>query len=423
VALGVLVPNTAFAADPSIVVNWANSVDDDLGILQVSVTSDQAITHLKAHVLSPTTGEEVAATEDFVLNSGTAENGVWRTADTFKLGQLDAYPVTIDATAADGTEVTADRIGALAYYARTLFDPLTPNRPTVDYAHRSVTVSGRLLSRNPGTRELTAFAGATVWSDYRVYDRSGNTTDIGAVELRSDADGRFAFRRTLTGKADFDAYYTQQSEFPGYVGSISDRLTVGVTPSPVRVTATAAPNKVDAGGQVTVSGQATWKSPSGWQPLTGAVFFLDTPWGSPEVTTDVSGNYITTVTPSVSANIVVRYEVHDPFMGDGTSKPLKVTVVQPSDIREFDAQPGDDPGTVRVSGVLEFPGVQSPGDSAVDIQFSPDGTTWSRKATLPNNNGLSGLVPANRPGYWRAHYRGASGFQPATSEAVYSAPR
>ena len=142
-AFGLAVPNTALAADQP-VVNGANSDPDDPGILEVSVTSAQAITHLKAHVLSPSTGAELAATEDFVLRSGTAEDGVWATKDTFKLDELGYYPVTVDATAADGTQVTADSAGHLTYYAQTSFDPLTPNRQTVTYDHRDVTVSGRL---------------------------------------------------------------------------------------------------------------------------------------------------------------------------------------------------------------------------------------------------------------------------------------
>jgi hypothetical protein len=423
VALGLPTPGSAFAADPSIVVNWANSVDDDLGVLQVSVTSAQAVTHLKAHVLSSDTGEEVASTEDFVLNSGTAEDGVWRTKDTFKLEHLGTYAVTIDVTAADGTQVTADRVGGLSYYARTVFEPLTSDPAAVDYAHRDVTVHGRLMTRSPGTRELSPFAGATVWVDYMVYDRNDNPTDNGGAEAHTGADGRFSFTRTLTGKADFDAYYSYENEFPYYIGGISDTLTVGVKQAPVRVTAAATPDTVDAGGQITVSGQATWKSPTGWRPLAGAVLFLDAAPGTPEVTTDADGHYSATVVPYVSTDVVVRYEVQDPFMGDGASKPVKVTVVQPSAIRDFEAARGEEAGTVEVSGDLDFPGPESPGEATVDIQFSTDGTTWHREATLPADHHFSGTITADQPGYWRAHYPGATMFQPATSDAVHVDPR
>ena len=419
--LGLTTPAAAFAADPSIVVNWANSVDDDLGVLQVSVTSAQEITRLKAHVLSSDTGEELASTEDFVLDSGTAANGVWRTKDTFKLDHLGTYPVTIDATAADGTQVTADRVGGLSYYARTVFEPLT-YPATVGYARRDVTVHGRLMIRSPGTRELSPFAGATVRVDYMAYDRIDNPTDDGGGEAHTDADGRFSYARTLTGKTDFDAYYSYEYEFPYYIGGISDDLIVGVQQAPVHVTATATPDKVDAGGQITVSGQATWESPTGWKPLAGAVFFLDGAPGTPEVTTDADGRYSATVVPHVSTDVVVRYEVQDPFMGDGVSEPVKVTVVQPSVIRDFEAARGE-AGHVEVSGELDFPGPQSPGDAAVDIQFSADGTTWHREATLPADHRFSATIAADQPGYWRAHYPGATMFQPATSAAVYVDPR
>jgi hypothetical protein len=420
-ALGITTPHTAYAADTP-VVNWAGSVDDDLGVLQVSVTSAQEVTHLKAHVLSPDTGEEVASTEDFVLDSGTAEDGVWKTKDTFKLDHLGTYPVTIDVTAADGTQVTADRVGGLSYDAQTVFEPLTSDPPAVGYAHRDVTVHGRLMIRSPGTRELSPFAGATVWVAYTAYDRIDNPTDNGGGEAHTDADGRFSYARTLTGKTDFDAYYSYENEFPYYIGGISDDLIVGVQQAPVHVTAAATPDTVDAGGQITVSGRATWKSPTGWQPLAGAVFFLDGAPGTPEVTTDADGRYSATVVPYVSTDLVVRYEVRDPFVGDGASKPVKVTVVQPSVIRDFEATRGET-GTVEVSGELDFPGPQSPGGATVDIEFSSDGTTWRREATLSADHHFSGTITADQPGYWRAHYLGATIFQPATSDAAYVDPR
>ena len=33
--------------------------------------------------------------------------------------------MTIDVTATDGTQVTADRVGSLSYFAQTVFEPLT----------------------------------------------------------------------------------------------------------------------------------------------------------------------------------------------------------------------------------------------------------------------------------------------------------
>ncbi|GAB2801289.1 hypothetical protein GCM10027176_01830 [Actinoallomurus bryophytorum] len=417
-ALGITTPHTAFAADQP-VVNWANSDPDDLGVLRVSVTSAQAITHLTAHIISPKTGAEVAATDDFVLRSGTAENGEWATRDTFKLDQLDNYPVTVDATASDGGQVTARSIGYLSYYAQTVFDPFTANRTAVNYAHRDVIVRGRLSSRSPATRELTPFANAPVGLSYRIYGRNGNGDDhFGSVQLTTDAQGRFSSTQTLTGAADFDALYDYRNDFPGYLRGSSPTLRIGVKQAPVRVTAVSDPRRVVPDAQITVSGQATWKSPTGWQPLAGARLGV----GPQEVTTGSDGRYSVTMVPYNTGDIPVYYTTQDPFVADATAA-AAVIVVQPSVISEFEAERGVDAGAVNVRGNLYFPGLASPGDPQVDIQFSLDGTTWHRRATLPANSSFSTTIQETRPGYWRAHYRGGRYFQPSVSDAVYADPR
>ena len=421
--LGLVVPNTALAADTP-VVNSANSDPDDLGTLLVSVSSAQEITHLTAHIISPGTGAEVAATDDFALRSGTAETGVWATRDTLKIDELGYYSVTVDATAADGGHVTASSIGHLTYLATTIFDPLNSNRKAVSYAHRDVVVRGRLWSRSPGTHEVTPFAGAPLYLDYRTYGRNGNgDDDIGFVQLTTDAKGRFSYARTLPCAADFDAYYPFQNELPGHLGGDSTTLRIPVKQSRVRVTATVDPHRVNAGDPITVAGQVTWRSPTGWRPLAGAHLLVGPYYpGWAQADTDADGRYSTTMVPYDSTEILVRNVTDDPFVADASAAP-SVIVAQPSLIREFTADRGAEAGTVEVAGALDFPGAGSPGDPQVDIEFSADGTRWARKATIPASVRFSGTVPATRPGYWRAHYRGDRNFQPFIGEAVYADPR
>lgn len=421
-ALGLVAPNTALAADAP-VVNWANSDPNDLGVLQVSVTSPQEITHLTAHVLSPSGGAEVAVTDDFVLRSGTATNGVWATRETFKLADLGFYPVDVDATAADGTTVTATSIGHLTYYAQTIFDPLTASRTQVTYAHRDVVLRGRVLTRDPGTREVTPFPGAPISLNWREYGRNGANDDVDWAQLTTGADGRFSYTRTQGGTDDFYANYPYQNEFPGHLSGTSADLRVPVKLSPVRLTATVAPRRLDAGGQITVSGRATWKSPTGWRPLTGAHLIIGPYYpGWTQADTDADGRYSASFTPYQSTDIPLYYVATDPFI-DNATRTTKVIVVQPSLISQFTAQRGFEANTVEVSGDLEFPGAGSPYRPTVDIEFSVDGTTWVRKTTLPADAWFNGTVPAKRPGYWRAHYRGGLEFQPSVGEAVYVDPR
>ncbi|GAB3966310.1 hypothetical protein GCM10029978_031150 [Actinoallomurus acanthiterrae] len=416
----ILMPTgTAFAADQP-VVNWANSDPNDLGTLEVSVTSAQDITHLKAHIISPSNGQEVAATEDFVLRSGTAKDGVWATRDTLKLDALGYYSVNVDATTADGSQATA--AGSLSYYAQTVFDPLVADRSTVSYAHRDATIRSRLMSRSPATRQLTPFANAPMWLNVTDYDRIGNPVDLDGGQLHTDADGRFSYSRSLKGKTDFYVYYPYANEFPGYLAGNTNTLVVDVHPSPVRVTATANPLRVNAGGQVAISGRATWKSPTGWQPLTGATFTIGKQYPGQQVTTDADGRYSATLVPYISDKLPVTYVTQDPFMADASTT-ADVIVAQPSAIREFGAERGDQAGTVTLTGNIDFPGPESPAEAQIHIEFSPDGTTWTSKTTVSAVNGFSSTVEETRPGYWRARYLGGRDFQPATSETVYFDPR
>ncbi len=75
-------------------VRWANSVPDDLGTLAVSISSDSAITGIRAHIVSDATHQEVAVVENdaFTLASGTPDDGVWHTKRPLDLADLGTSP-------------------------------------------------------------------------------------------------------------------------------------------------------------------------------------------------------------------------------------------------------------------------------------------------------------------------------------------
>ncbi|WP_157430180.1 hypothetical protein [Actinomadura oligospora] len=127
----------------------------------------------------------------------------------------------------------------------------------LDYDHRQVTVSGRLMQRQAdGT--LVPLPGHTVrvFADGRSQDKTS-----------TDADGRFTVTmtnpgyRVLTACSDLDATYAK--------GCADYRFTI--TQRPTRLSLNPLPASSKMGGWVTVSGRAEVLTSGGWRPFVGIV--------------------------------------------------------------------------------------------------------------------------------------------------------
>jgi hypothetical protein len=415
------VPSVAYAATLPIV-NWAGSVPDDLGRVQVSITAEAGVASIKAHIVSYVTQQEVAVVDTFALASGTAQDGIWATPDRLQLAELGTYRIDVEVTDNAGQQVTRQGAGELAYYAVTSFDEVTTDRSTVSYYHRDVTMSGRLRARLPATGELVVLSGFTVWV---------TATTGGLAETTTGADGRFAASVHLDNAGEVYAFYAYDNARIGYQGSQTDFIHITISPAPTRITVVLSSTKVKAGQSVTVSGRLTWLSRDGWQPLAnqqvGVLFCFSQVYCNPVdyPFTDADGRYSVTTTPYSTGYFSVGATPNDPFQAWVTNQ-ADIIVLQPAVISDFTAA-RDEAGHVVASGHINFPGSFTPGSIPVQLQFSRTGTEgWTTKATFDAGSWWDGTgyaftatMDEPRSGYWRAFYAGTPDFfDSAVSAAI-----
>jgi hypothetical protein len=97
-------------------------------------------------------------------------------------------------------------------------DDLTVDRPTIDFDHREVTVSGVLRGRWPGSGEVRPLGGALV--SHWVYQNADDP-------IVTNADGTFAHTVTMAGSLDTMEFF--------YGGGSAHTLSGGITDYPVTV--------------------------------------------------------------------------------------------------------------------------------------------------------------------------------------------
>jgi len=307
-------PGAAFAADddgPS--VHYALSdLEGDTGVLLVAAAAPRGVASVHADVKGQD-GAVLASSDGFALREGTAESGVWASTAPFTLPALGYYPVEVTVTDTAGGTATGE--GALSYVVRAFYDGLRLRPAAVTYEQRSVTVSGVLKGARPGGR-VERLAGAEI-------EVAGRWD---AAYVTTDADGRFSGTVPISFENErVTVNYNFQN--PDHLNAFATVGNVRIKPRATRVTAKLSAKRVDAGESVTVSGVASWRTPSGWEPVAAGTVGID---GYGSVPVDATGAYSLTVTPSASATLHVQYAIDDdPFVAR-SSRDVAVTVIQPA---------------------------------------------------------------------------------------------
>jgi hypothetical protein len=419
-------PAAAAGIGPTI--QWASSVSNDLGRIQVSVSSDAGVTGVTAHVVAPSTGTEVAVVSAFHLSSGTAQAGVW-VSNEVQLSDLGSYQLNVEATDADGGHTEADAIGTLAYFVTMSIDGLTTT-PTLTYTQRNYTVSGKLIGRWPGTGATAPVSGMAIYA----LIPGGDFTDT----ITTGAKGQFS----LSGPVSYTdgigfvstlddpdhRYYTQ-----GY----SDLFAATVKPASTKVTVHLDRSSIMSGDPVTVSGDASWKSPDGMVPMANARISIgvcprgadepDRCFSGPTTTTDDSGHYSFVANPYDGDMIMVAVGSDDMFVQPVSYASAKLTILMPTSFRDFYAARDADSGQIVVgAGGFDETGY-SEADTVVSVQFSNNGATgWRTVGTIDlggnSTSSFSAQFNHDGAGYWRLTYAGVKGLlAPATTDAAFVA--
>jgi hypothetical protein len=404
-------------------VRYANSVTDDLGSLAVSVRSDSPVTAIKAHIVSQTTGEEVAVVENdaFALASGTSDDGIWHTKQPLDLAALGTYDVKIDATDADGDVTTNNSAGRLAYYMQAVLEDVRTDRAEVDIDNREVRVEGVLKGRWPATRELRPLADHPVDLDADYWTEA---------TVRTDAEGHFAGTISVNAAVPVQAVYRYSGNHPGVLYGESKMIDIGVRQVATRWTIESpdAPATIDLGDETTLTATLERETPQGWVPFagqSGGVTFEETSGGWDSVgqfTTDEDGGVTFSFSPWESGSFHLASHSEDPFIASASADSAKVTVLRAALFTSFSATVTQD-GT-SVEGAMNFPDTWSPATVLVRIQHSADGEQWTDLTTAeayPSNGDFvfsADLFGTKPKGYFRAHFDGTDAFRAATSGAV-----
>ncbi|MER6712686.1 hypothetical protein [Streptomyces sp. NPDC000877] len=405
-------------------VRWANSVSSDLGTLQVGISSDSAITGIRAHLVSAATQQEVAVVENdaFTLASGTADDGVWRTKQPLDLPALGSYDVRIEATDADGDRTVDNSAGSLAYYVAAVFEDVRPDRTEIDTDHREVRVDGTLKGRWPGTRELKPLADHRVDLDVDYWTE--NT-------VRTDAQGRFSGTVTVNDAVPVQAVYRHDTTHPHVLYGESEPTRIGIRQVATRWTieTPAAPRTIDFGQEVTITATLERETPQGWVPFegqSGGVLYEPSSGGQfasvGYFTTGADGKASFTHTPWETGTFRVASHSDDPFIAPASSNSPEITVLRASTFTSFSATRAQE-GGVHVEGAMDFPDGWTPGVIPVHIQHSRDGKRWTTLRTTDANwsgegHAFSTDITDARRGYFRARFEATESFRGAVSEVV-----
>jgi hypothetical protein len=427
-ASGISAP-AAYADAGGPTVQWAGSIETDLGRIRVLASSDVGVTSLVAHIIAPSTGTEVGVVTAFHLASGTAESGYWE-SDEILLPNLGYYSLNVEATDVDGGHSEADGIGTLAYAVKMSYADLKTST-TVTYVRRNYEISGKLIGTWPGTGAVAPVANMPLYA--LVPD--GYFTDT----VNTDAKGEFSLSAPVEYTDGGPGYISTMDDpaRPYFLQGYSDLQAATIKPAPTRVTINIDTDSIISGDPVTVSGDAMWKSPNGWLPMANAPIAIgqcppgqDTPgqcFSGPTTTTDANGHYSVVVNP-YSADMLMAGAVSDDiFIQQVSTASAKITVLMPTWFDGPFAYRDSSNGQVDVaSGGLRETGY-SEADTVVSVEFSKDGVTgWHTVSTidLGSNPGSSFDREYDHPGpgYWRLTYAGVKGLlEPAQTDAMYVA--
>jgi hypothetical protein len=409
-------------------INWAHSVEDDLGRIQVGASSEAGVTDITAHLISDRTGAEVAVVTAFHLSSGTATDGIWE-SDEVILPDLGAYRLNVEASDSAGGHSTANGIGDLNYAVAMSFTGLKTT-PTVSYTQRTYKVSGQLMGLWPGTRATAPIPAMSIYALI-----PGGTF---AYAAPTDAKGRFSLSGPVTEAGGFGYLSTMyNADQPFYLQAYTDLTMPRIKTSPTKVTIHLDRRSIVSQDPVTVSGDATWKSPDGWVPMANARIAIgqcprgvddpDRCFSGPTTSTDANGHYSYVINPYDTDLIMANVSSDDIYVQSAAMASAKITVLMRTSFGDFSAS--RDPVTNRV--VINVQGLDQSGystdDTVVSVQFSENGTTgWHTIGTIDlGSNAGSSFEQAYDPpdsGYWRVTYAGEKGlFEPAQTNAIYVA--
>jgi hypothetical protein len=411
---------TVAHATTGITVQYAQTDATNSGKLDVSLAAPSDVTSVEVSLFSMATQQTVAKLTNLALTSGTATDGVWEPKTRIQLPELGSYRIDVSAVDAGGDTLSTTGSGYFYYAVQTNLNDASVDRTTVDYQNRSVTMSGRLMGKWPGSGDVKPLAGEEV--DVSSYFQYGSATTA--------ADGSWTVTLPFTDQYQnsIQAQFSYDPNNPFYYSSISRSIPIKIKQTATKLILNPSARSIPFQGTVSsTSATLLWDSPAGWEPLAGKTLGSNSFGSFVQETTDANGNAVFPATPSLSNDYTISagWTSDDVYLTDAQASSA-ITVVQPSAFESF-TPTRSDASTVGVTGDLGFSN-DVPGTIPVNIQFSVTGKGgWTTVATVPNawwdgtGYGFSTTIPSSKAGFWRATFSGGKQFENAVSTVVYLA--
>jgi hypothetical protein len=223
----------------------------DNGFVQVSVSSDSAITQVTAY-LTPinASGPTTTTVAGFTLVSGTAQDGVWRSPRLADLPGYTNYSVDVSATDTDGDTAAQASAGQIAFFkqARVTGTTLTP--AMLDIQHQTLGASGVASVFDPRTGEVAPLADQALCVAVAGAGYSTTTAADGSYSVSVRPDLRSAGTGPVS--LDITAWIPENDGTNGYVTVQHGTVPFTVSPSRIRLDSTV--DRFNYGGHESVSG-------------------------------------------------------------------------------------------------------------------------------------------------------------------------
>ncbi|MEV7865900.1 hypothetical protein AB0P17_07295 [Streptomyces sp. NPDC088124] len=318
--------------------------------------------------------------------------------DPVELPSMGVYAIDLVVKAGTAGELVDRDNGELNYgLDRKL--TATADRQTVSYDHRAVTVNGTLVARDPNTREVKPFTGATIHSRYMLRDQPPKTVDkAGRFSLPFEFSGYEADER-------INVWFQENSaSFP---------VSVRRQPLKLAVDTPAGPVTAPLGSDVPVRGRVTRTADDGTEKPAGGVGVLV--GGRPVTSTKEDGTFAGAFT--ATKNGTTRVGVgQEPWFAGASPYDFQVTTAATSTFSAVEAAV-DKYRKVTFSGRLGVTSGSYPAGTTgqVSIDHSPDGQNWSSVGQFTAVYGATFHRTAPTKGvagsYWRLRHLAAPGVE------------
>jgi hypothetical protein len=370
--------------------------------IQVVATADYAVTRMTATLHYPGQTDVIATVDGFELTSGTATDGVWRSAAvTVPEGRLI---IDLQADNAAGGTFRYNGAGVIDNGRDLGFEDFGVGPTVIDVDHEEITFHGRVVTASDDGTPVG------VPNQPVSFTEAVGPTTIGST--RTDDGGRFTATVRLSHPAPV---YATVGPNATYREATSERVGIRFSPFPTRLTIKA-PDESVIGRPITVTGRLERQNSAGdWLGLGDTYVHVGDDVGvNTQVSTGPDGSFTAEVVPHGPWTQwqAMFFALSDAGAGyqNSNASSSGVHAVWRSRVAGFNAAPepvGVDAPVTATGQLLRTTAAgteEAAPDALVAVEFSADGKKWTyQESERTDANGRFTLrTPAQQDGYWRA---------------------